>query len=212
MRLVLSVGALALVVVLSGAGCGKSPSAPIVPVSPAPPTYPSGKPNATAFENLELVRAMERASGRESNLVLVAGGATVDGRLWGSLAWRYQFAEVVGNSVKLYEWNVEQSGEIRFAGLRSNTSRLGSGEIGPFLLIDSPEAIRLGRQYGAGPLVEQYPQAFVEVGYKYLGGPTCEMRFYTSPSGRPCPSASAWIYISSVTGQLITRDLTCAPR
>lgn len=199
-------------------GCGKNPSTPdLVPTAaPAPtatpsPNYPLGTPNATAFENLPLIRSLETASGRQTILVSLGGsGLDQDGRLLSGDGWQYVFAERAGNVVNLYEWTLRSTGALELTGPYSPfNNRVDFTEIGPVLAVDSDEAVRLGRRYGAQPFVDKYPNAHVTMTCRFQGRlPTWEMKFWDhSPTGTRCELGP--IYVNAQTGDLLARELSC---
>jgi hypothetical protein len=186
--------------VLGKSGCADRPSTPTP--SPTPTT---GKPNPTALDNLALVRSLEQASGRKTILVRIAGAARPDGSISTGTSWQYQFAEESGTTVKLYEWDALPTGELVFRGVVPELVRLDIVELGPFLAIDSPQAIQLGRGYGGQQFLDRYPQALVGTNYWFQGRlPTCQMVFFTQ--GDFC---SALVIIHAQTGELLARDLSC---
>src|SRR5262249_40189052 len=124
-------------------GCG-SPTEPAQP-SPSPrptqtpsPTFPEGTPNATAFQNLEHVRTLERASGRLTTvLVALVGDATQEGVVASGDSWSHYFADPdAAPPVKLYGWNVRSDGRVIFSE-SADIQRFDLTELGPFLAVDA---------------------------------------------------------------------------
>src|SRR5438876_7976128 len=75
---------------LGRAGC--SPSQPTPSPSPSP-TPLMGKPNATVLANIDLVRQIERGTGRSTILVWVGtAGANQHGTPLADSSWHYTFA------------------------------------------------------------------------------------------------------------------------
>lgn len=85
-----------------GSKCGGGP------VTPSPTS--AVKPNATAFENISVVRQREQATGRPGVLVgLGVYGAEMSDRIVGETAWAYAFADA---NLRLHEWTVRGDGSI----------------------------------------------------------------------------------------------------
>lgn len=125
-------------------------------------------------------------------------------------SWGYQFAEIQGNSVRLNEWGVLPTGQIRAQGdVLDITGRLGldnAVEIGASLAVDTPDAIRRGRDNGAEEFVRRYPQTVVSVFYgSQSGQPVCRLTFRNEPVVR----CGIFIVLDPRTGELLERNLSC---
>jgi hypothetical protein len=194
-----------LVSMLGRSGCQQGPTTP----TPTP-TPPRGKPNSTAFENLALVRALEASSGRSTKLVRIGGAARPDGVIRPGASWQYEFADDSVRPIRLYEWEVLPTGEVQFRGEVPDILRLDIVELGPYLAVDTPQAVELGRRYGGQRFLDLYPDALVGMNYRFQGRlPTCQMVFLTL---RPDVNCSVPVFIHTQTGELLGRDLFCLER
>lgn len=199
------------------AGCGQSPISPNpLPTSspsPSPAPSPVGKPNATALENLPLVRSLEQATGRGGLLITINGTAKAqDGIPRPGSLWDYVFAQVNATGLpRLYYWTVYSDGTIEFTDDAANVGRQTYVDIGPSLAIDSPEAVRRGQDYGAKPFVDRYPGTLVAMVARSVAGRVIwQMRFFDlSPED---PLCSVEVTIDALTGELLLRDLSCLNR
>jgi hypothetical protein len=192
--------------VLLGAGrAGCSPSQPTSPAPQPSPTYSPGRPNATAFENLQLVRSLETASGRSTILTSISGwGIAQDGRVASGNAWEYFFTE---GRERSYDWNVTSTGEVILRGPYAWSSRFEPTDLTQALAIDSDQAILLGLKGGAQAFVDRYPQTAVTARVRVQAGvPTWELRFQDTTRG---PLCGVVVFINSQTGELLGRDLSC---
>lgn len=174
----------------------------------ASPSYPAAKPDATAFENLSLIRSLERSSGRKSFLVEInAPSVTQEGVSTPGDGWQYTYAEVVGTHTDLYPWTVYSTGQIEFHGRQPNVSRLEINDIEPLLVIDSDTAARLGREYGAQAYVDRYSQVRIHMRVRLLGGLVVwEVSFFAPVTQTRCELP---IWLLAKTGELLARDLRC---
>lgn len=192
--------------------CSQTPTAPSSPSPPpspsASPTYPTGKPDATAFENLQLIRDLERASGRQSDLVFIGGGAKLDGHASPGAGWTYQFAE---GTVRVVQWGVSTAGQVTF---RPNAYwsdyRQEKKEIGPSLRLDSPAVIASALRNGGQAFVNQFPGAKVKMLYAHLAGVVHSQVTFYALGEAPCELGP--IVVDARTGQLLTRELSCLDR
>jgi hypothetical protein len=170
-----------------------------------------GKPLSTAFENLPLILSLEETSGRQTILIAIAGPANQDGRTREGDGWGYTFAEMSGGTRKLYGWIVRGDGRVEFRGEVLDLLRYERADIGPFLQIDSPQAARLGREYGAQPFVDRYPNAQIGMSCRFLGGqPIWDLGFFVIPGPTPFCEPNIWLHAQ--TGQLMARDVSCISR
>ena len=86
-------------------------------------------------------------------------------------------------------------------------ARFDLSELGPFLAVDSPEAVILGRKYGAQAFVDRFPESFVRMGYSFIGKVAiCEMYFFVL-SQPVCELGP--IIVNAENGKLMYRDLKC---
>lgn len=202
----ITVATLLVVAVVGHTSCGGSPTAPSPAPSPTPTPYPMGKANATAFENLPLARQLEHASGRQTVFVYLSGSAvTQQGLCSPGNSWSYIFGQLRDNIVKLYGWSVRCDGTVKFHGEIPDALHFQIKELGPSLLIDSPEAVRLGRQYGAQRFVDKFPGALVKLIGRFMYGlPAWEAEFFDLSTRCNVP-----ILFRADTGEFLSRDLTC---
>ena len=198
--------------------CKEGPTAPTggppptYPQAGSPPTHPQASLQSRVFENITLVRGLERAAGREGMLVAFGGRATQQGTLHPDSAWHYTFADqTAGNNLKFHAWNIYPDGTVGYAGEVGDflRPRYDVTELEPVLVVDSPEAVRLGRQYGAQPFVDRYPAATVPMLCRFIGRvPTWEIYFAERPPAGPRCSLGP-IFINAQTGDLLARSLGC---
>jgi hypothetical protein len=204
-----TVGLLAILCAALGhSACSRVPSGPELPApSPSPsPTLPAGKPDGTAFDNLQFVRDLEQSSGRRSDLVFIGGGANLDGRVPQGLVWRYQFAE---GGIRVVEWSISATGRVTFfPNALWSSYRLEMKEISASLALDSPAIISSALRYGGQAYVDRFPGAKVEMFYGHFRGIVySQISFFTSPREAPCELGP--IVVSAQTGELLTRELSC---
>ena len=200
---------LAASIALGRSGCG-GPSAPTPnpsPTSSPSPTvtpYPPGVPNAPAFGNIAHATGLERASGRGTVLVSVQGNVTLAGLVTPGSSWYYAFADPKSTiPVRLFLWNVLPDGRVE-SSTTLDVLRLDLVDLTPRLVVDSSEAVRLGRRYGAESFVQRYPECWVELNYRYVGRlAVCQMIF-TAGRCRMGP-----VIINAESGELLSRTLNC---
>src|SRR5688500_14748571 len=93
--------------------CGGEPTNPTPSPSPSvSPTY-TAQPNATAFENLQMISDLERKSGRNSILVRIStAGTEPSGRITpvAGSGWDYDFAEAATQRQTFFRWELRPSG------------------------------------------------------------------------------------------------------
>jgi hypothetical protein len=200
-----------VVAALRRSGCPYSPSPAIPSPSPVPsasPSYPAGRPNATALENLPLILSLERASGRQTVLFnLVSNGSDLDGRIQGESTWSYEFAERRETTYTFYFWAVTEAGDVQFRGPALPVLPFAFSDLGPVITIDSDAAVELARSYGAEPYVRAHSDARPRpLAARFVGGlPVWNVRF----DAKSAPCELGPIYIDARTGDLLARDLWC---
>ena len=107
-----------------------------------------------------------------------------------------------------FRWIIWPDGRVEYRGLMPNTHRppLDATEIGPHVLIDSPEIIRLARSYGAERYVSTYPDALAFMEYRFLAREPVARILFASLTA-PCSLGP--LYIHATTGALMASDLGC---
>jgi hypothetical protein len=139
--------------------------------------------------------------------VSVYGGATLEGRVVPGNPWIYEFAEDT-LPFRPYVWYANSSGQISFHGSIVEPLRLALVDISPGLIIDSDQAVRLAREYGAEAYLDRYPNAQVDIRcLRTAQVSTWTIHFYTIPHGNPFCEIS--IDLDAQTGQLLNRDVGC---
>lgn len=193
----------------SGPPTPSSPSPSPEPSASPAPSYPRGVANATAFENLELIRNLERSSGRSSDLVFIGSAAKLDGRISPGGGWRYQFAE---GTIRVVEWDVSPAGEVIFIpNAFWSGFRMEKKGIGPSLKLDSPAIIASALENGGQAYVNRFPDALAGILWAYFSGLVyVNVQFYTPETKAPCELGP--IVFDARTGDLLTRDLSCLAR
>jgi hypothetical protein len=198
--------------------CGGNPAAPGPDASPSPTPSPSpastpfpyGKAHATAFDNVEFVRGLEAATGRQSLLVkITAFGILPTGAPVASGgSWNYIFSDVKDR--KLYLWTVYgDDGAVVPTPDRPDIERLDRSELIPGTNIDSPRAWKLALRYGAQPYLDRYPNAHSKMDCRFRAGfPTWEVFFFDN-SATPRPCGVGPIYIDARNGELLSANLYC---
>jgi hypothetical protein len=197
--------------VMSRVGCTTAAPTP-QPTPSSSPTYPRVIPNSSLLENLNTVRALEDASGRRSVLMRLAGPAEQDsGRIASGSHWGYVFADhdaLTSQETRIRIWAVWSDGRVTFEE-SLNVGQTAVAEIGPALQFDSPQVVRMAREYGAQPYLDRYPSAIAGTGAEYLGGRVVwQVVFFGAGVGRP-PCELGPIYIDARTGELLHADLGC---
>lgn len=193
-----------------GAAC-RDQANPAAPSSPSPSPSPSARPDSTLLENLERVRTLQRSSGGPPDLVALGGAVDTDGTVASGSAWNYRFGSLENNVLSIVRWFVWSDGRIVLGGPEGDNLRppLDITEIGPALKLDSPDIIRLAREFGADPYYTRFSDARAILTIRYLGRePVAEIvvRSFTAP----CQLGP--IHIHAGTGALMARDLRCLDR
>lgn len=209
---------LGAIVSLGRAGCGgPSSPTPVASASPAPSPssspgsgLPNVRPSSTAFENLALIRSLEVATGRQSILYFVsAAGLTQDGFVTPTSSWDYSFYAPATSTVIGYNWLVRGNGRVEFRESSLVIRGIDFTEIQPRLRVDSPQAVRLALEYGARAYANRYPEALVQMTYRYIARqPICQMTLFVLGTNRPACELGP-IMIHAETGELMLRDLSC---
>ncbi len=170
-RLARGLSILAVGLTLSAPACNDTTS-PTPTSKPAVP-FPSGTPEATALENLALVRNLEaKARGEAMILVLVTtnGVSTLGRTAPGHSSWYYDFAETVGSNPNVDRWLISPGGSVEFQGSIHPDSRLVYRELLPDLRSDSDRVAALALQYGGQTYVDEYPGATMAMYATWEGG------------------------------------------
>jgi hypothetical protein len=140
-------------------------------------------------------------------LVSIYGGTTLEGRPVPGNPWIYEFAEE-SLPVRPYVWYAYPSGQILFHGPIVEPLRLALVDISPGLFVDSDQAVRLARDYGAQAYIDRYPNAQVDIRcLRTAQVPTWTVHFSTIPLGNPFCEVS--IDLNAQTGALLNRDVGC---
>lgn len=202
--------ALSTFVVIGVSSCrsaGES-SLPTGGSSPAPSPSYSATPNSTISENVALVRSLERASGRSTVLASLGGIASPTGLVSPGGSWTYVFAQLEANVMSAFGWIIRPDGRVEYRGLLPNTHRpsLDATEIGPRVLIDSPELIHLARSYGAERYLSTYPDTQAWIEYRFLAREPVARIIFRSLTAS-CDFGP--FYIHATTGALMASDLGC---
>ena len=203
------IGVALVPLLLLRANCAPAPTSPNA--SPTPSASPVGKVGGTALDNLPLIRELEKATNRGGLLFLISGyGHGQNGQLSQGSGWAYMFAQARSTGApRLYYWTAWSDGRVTFDDDYPNVGRLTFVEIGPSVAVDSPEAIRRGREYGAQPFVDRFPGTHVQMSARSIGGRVVwDMRFedVVSPNRVLC---GVDITIDAGSGNLLLRDLSC---
>ncbi len=170
-RLARGLSILAVGVTLSAPACNH-PSGPTPTSKPAVP-FPSGTPEATALQNLALIRNLEaKASNKQMILVLVTtNGVSAQGRMTpGHDSWYYSFAEAVGENPNVDAWAAYPDGHVAFLRNGHPDSRLVYRDLAPDLQLDSDSAAALALQHGGQRYIEVYPEATLVMFSAWEGG------------------------------------------
>ena len=158
---------------LQGPACKDTTGPTPVPTSKPAVAFPYGTPQATAFENLALIRNLEdKASDKEMVLI---GIGTYEAQTSGRVApnrdpWAYTFAEATGDNPNYDQWYVWPDGRVQYHG---NFTPLGSvtyRELQPDLQLDSDRAAPLALEYGGQVFVDRYPGSTLEMSCSWRGG------------------------------------------
>ncbi len=132
--------------------------------------FPSGRPEATAFENVDLIRSLEaRATGPPMILVSIRtypAGTSGRGGPWG-----YSFAEASTSSTRLDDWYVRTDGRVEFLGTDEQpVVRPTYRELQPDAQLDSDRAAALALQYGGQLFVDKYPGSRLSMTCEWVNG------------------------------------------
>ncbi len=177
------------------------------------PTAPGGgrrgTPNATALTNLALVRQLEREQRRTTLLTNIgAVGVGLNGRLLPGGAWGYEFAEITEQRDTRFAWSVFSDGSITFEGPLPPLNPVARLDLGPFLQVDSDQAVDRALGFGADEYVRRHPEAMIQVRYFHLAGQVvCHLHFLDIGPGRD--GCEIDIFLSASSGELLARDLSC---
>jgi hypothetical protein len=148
------------------------------PTTPEPPDPPRGKADSTILENIEVVRAREAATGRDSILVALGGVGAITGTSCPDGGWWYRFA--ARPSYRLYDWTVYCDGDIEFLGEKTDAAHHDMTEIGPVLNLDSDDLAQVMPANGGQDYLDRYPQARFGLSGRYIGRrPIWEVFFTT---------------------------------
>lgn len=185
-----------------GSGCDSTAPSPVASPVASPTSIPGyGRPNATAFENLAMVRAAEVATGRRTILVAIGGYVTVSGRLAPGNGWGYVFSKPDDPSFHVYIWKVDDTGLFYFLG--EDDRNFERQEVGTSSQIDSTEALRRGAGH-ATAFLNRFPNSVVRSDLTYLAGlPVWRLEFLDDS---PDLSCSWYLYIKGDDGTLLASD------
>lgn len=204
-RLVPVLGALAFT-----QACASSPTTPAAAASPSPAAgWPRAKAAASALENLEHVRSLERSLRPDTVLItMFAVSAEFDGTApAGGGTWAYVFRTPAGRPMEIYQWDVDRSGAVKMFGPVSPIRIIEPNDIGPSIVIDSRAAIEIGMANGGRDYLRLRPDAKPGLTANGWGpGGAWLVRFFASGTCQLGP-----IEIDARTGEVRTRDLSCTP-
>lgn len=123
------------------------------PTTPTPAPSPSGVPHATAFANLALVQALERASGR--NWILAGVSARIDrtGRVQPGGTWYYTFLHP-SNKTVVTQWRVTAEGTVT-SDTYGSCGFETAVDMTPLLGLDSDRVLELALAHGTEALLQR---------------------------------------------------------
>jgi hypothetical protein len=133
---------------------------------PLPP--PMLAANATALANLERVEALERATGRDSDLIAVTGRIDRSGRPTDGEPWYYTFHDPRDRPETYYQWRVDSAGVVSLERLAT----CGFGEKRPIdpPAVDSDRAVALTLDAGGAAFLDAQAITAPRFGIRYSGG------------------------------------------
>jgi hypothetical protein len=194
-----------LCVAVGALGCGDSTGPTPTPTPTPHVKIPPGKPDATALENLALVRGLDEAAGHTT--ILVAIGNTrvgTDGRaMRGADSWEYGFAPTDPNELRIYWSSVDATGHIRFLGFTEPTIRRFSyTELEP-LPLDSSQIVALALAQGGQRFWDKYPGSFIGIDCRWIGGRSV---WEVGMRNRSVPDCYEGFVFDARTGELLVRE------
>jgi hypothetical protein len=192
--------AFALGVVQSGCGADT-----IVEPEPSP-TPVMGVANARVFDNMALIRSLERKDRATTILTAIGADATLDGVVQEGAYWAYIFTDFQRHL--FYIWQVSFDGEVGGPSVVHGTRLPFGDDIGALITLDSDEAVEITLASGAKAFVDRYPNINVRIGYEIQAGlPVCHLIFedLSGTSGTCAPRY--WIH--ATTKELLARDAEC---
>ncbi|OGF64140.1 MAG: hypothetical protein A2Y62_19820 [Candidatus Fischerbacteria bacterium RBG_13_37_8] len=128
--------------------------------------FPRGTPNAKAFDNLQLVRSLEKKQRQNTLLIIIStAGANQEGSVIEGSAWSYFFGVLENNVERTFIWKVWADGIVEYVGLAPYHRPYNIIELGPVLKINSDAAIKIARHYGAKEYFNKYPNAAITMNY-----------------------------------------------
>jgi hypothetical protein len=187
--------------------CKDSTGPTPVPTSKPAVPFPPGTPQATALENLALVRNLEAKASAKAMILIGMGtySAATTGRLMAGNhgPWAYSFAEAVGDNPNYDEWDVWPDGRVEFHG---NFAPIGpaSGyiELQP-IQIDSDRAAALALEYGAQRYEDKYPGSTLQMICSWRSGRRV-WHVTASNSQLAGPICADEVFLDANTGELLT--------
>jgi len=186
-------------------GCNEdNPVTPSPPPNPIEKKYWQGIPHAKAFDNLQLIQSLERHWRRDTVLFYIHGGIELNGTISNGSAWYYIFGKIKDNIETNYDWYAWDNGKIELGDIGPPIKSNPVAELGPFLKINSDQAIQLARQNGAKSYVQHHPHAQVRIDYIFKWSiPAIFMKFSDPDQIGECEPE--W-WIRSDTGEFLYTD------
>jgi hypothetical protein len=167
-------GLLSLSLALAVPACKDSTGPTPIPTSKPAVPFPSGRPEATALENLALIRNLEDKASDKA-MILVSVGTypvTTSGRLVPAQGspWVYWFAEAAGPTTRVDQWYVQPDGSVQFHGNFEPVARPSYRELQPDMQLDSDRAAVLALEYGGQRFVDKYPGSMLGMVCEWMNG------------------------------------------
>lgn len=162
----------ACIAALLFSACGEK-----IPTAPEP--LPSGAADGLAFDNMALIRRLERQERSQTILTAVSAfSAGLDGRVNQGSAWTYVYTDVAVE--RLYYWRVYSDGHIEPPEGPVPPPRPGViiVDIDSMLRTNSDGAVSIALKNGADQFVGRYNGVFVTVTYEIVRDlPVCHLTF-----------------------------------
>ncbi len=163
-----------------------------------------GIANARALDNVGLVRGLERLYRSDTLLIQIGGCAKLNGVLCDGSAWSYFFANYNGDIEINYIWDVWDDGRIELSRSGPPIKSSNMKELGPWLKVNSDEAIKIAIRNGADKYIKRHPNAEVQMVYVFKGyTPVIDMQFYDPDMLGECEPQ--W-WIRADTGEFLYTD------
>ena len=176
------------------------------PTEPGSSPLPMAIAKATALQNLALIRTLQNQKKAGTLLVSIFSSCTdTSGRLCAEDAWEYSFSDRSGPSDIRYNWTVWDTGLIQGSGPVPATGPTSGLDIGPFLNVDSGQAVEVALAARGNDYLQMFPDGAPWITYRHFANEVRVHVLFRSLS----TSCQVEVQVSATTAAVLFVDDHC---